>query len=195
MLGALFCIFTCLSVEASAKRHDMSLTNELDKIENFMMVGHEDGWNHCDVIKDTRLKSTFIARGPTFVMDINKLSFFDVASSLSSSSCLLVFFHANNNQSLSRIFEFGWTVVQHRRIALVLTLSGGVNLSWASNTTRLPFMVASEMEDGKRQFLCPMVGEHEPHMQNTICVPSQVSYRHKTIKVGMLGLKPSFFGN
>ena len=128
-------------------------------------------------------------------MSMTELNHLDIIRTFSSSKCLLVSFHANNNHSLSRLIQFGWTAVQHKRLALLLTMGAGVTLKSVRNTTRMPFLVASEVEDGKRQFLCPVVGEHEPRLQNYICHHSYASYKNKTIRVGMIGMRPWFFGN
>ena len=80
----------------------------------------------------------------------------------------------------------------------MLTMGGSINLDSSVNTTKLPFMVAAELqEEGKEQFLCPVVGENEPLFLNVICPHSYTSHEKKTIRAGLFGIHtgPYLYGN
>ena len=44
-----------------------------------------------------------------------------------------------------------------KRLALVLKLGPGMVLDMATNTEKLPFLIAADMENGREQYLCPGV--------------------------------------
>ena len=130
-----------------------------------------------------------------FVMGLNKFDGFDLSSNLASSHCLLVSVEVNKNEGLAAVLKFGWTVVQHKRVALVMKMVSGVTLNEAMNITKLPFLVAAELNGGKEQFLCPVVGEREPHLQNSMCDDNYTSYKDKVIRFGIIGVPPYLYGN
>ena len=170
------------------------LTKNKDHIENYIMNGYGWGWKHCDVLNDLSQQPNFLDESPKFVMDINMLDRFNIRKSLSSSYCLIIFCHVNSNQTLTDLIKFGWSVVQHRRLALVLTLSQGMTLEMATNITKLPFQVAASRAGGKEQFLCPVIGDINPHLQDTRCDVSHSSYKNKTLRVGTFGIPPYMYG-
>ena len=67
----------------------------------------------------------------------------------------------------------------------------GLSLDMATNVTKLPFVIATELWNGQPQFLCPVVGEAEPSLQDSIC---DTSLKDKTIRIGCFGLPPSVYG-
>ena len=187
----------CLSDKAHAQQNDMILTKYRGDIENYIMKGYGRMWKHCDILHDFSepLPPTVLDdETPTFVMDIAKLHTFDIRTTFSSSYCLLISAHVRNNQSLSDLIKFGWSVIQHKRLALALTLGPSVTLDMATNTTKLPFLVAARMEGGKEQFICPVIGVPNPRLQSTKCDKSYISYKDKSLRVGIIGLPPIFYG-
>ena len=117
----------------------------------------------------------------------NKL---DLRCTLSSSHCLLASYHIESQKSLSEIMQFGWEVIKHKRIALILSMAKGITLEMATNTDKLPFLVAARLGSGEKQFLCPVIGKIKPLMQSEMCDISYVSYKFKKLKIGLLGIPP-----
>ena len=61
-----------------------------------------------------------------------------------------------------------------------------------TNTTKLPFPIAAELEEGREQFLCPTVGNMNPSLEQEMCKPSHVTQRGKTLHISLLGIPPHF---
>ena len=183
-------ILLCLSDQGLGQNPDMFLTKNKDHIERFIMNGYGRGWKHCDVIHDNSQQHNIFDEPPRLVMDINMLHTLDIRTTLSSSYCLLISGHVNNNHTLSDLIKFGWSVVQHKRLALVLKLGQGMTLEMATNTTKVPFLIAPRMMDGKEQFLCPVIGEKNPRLQDTKCDGYYSSYKNKSLTVGIFGIPP-----
>ena len=176
---------------SSAANGDMFLARHRDAIENFIMTGYGKGWKNCDIITDAPQGPGFLTSNPLYVMEVDHLKNFDISTSLSSSHCILTSFYVKRNQSLSDLIEFGWATIQHKRLALVLKMGAGLSLDMARNITKLPFVIATELWNGKPQFLCPVVGEAEPHLQDYSCEPS---FKNKILRVACFGLPPNVFG-
>ena len=113
-------------------------------------------------------------------------------SAFSHSSCLLVNYDVRSEASLSALMDFGWEAINHVRMALVIKVYSGTNLEMASNTSNLPFLVISELEDGRAQFLCPVVGEYKPQLVYEMCSASLLHYQNKILRIGLFGTKPDF---
>ena len=187
----------CLSDQTFGQDADVFLTKYRGNIVKYIMKGYGDGWTHCDVIHDvSETKQTnFYDETPSFVMDVDKLHTMDIPRIFSSSFCLLISAHVKSNQSLSDLIKFGWSVVQRKRVALVLEMSDGMNLDMATNITKLPFLVAARLEGGAgEQFLCPIIGDTNPGLQDSNCDSSYISYKDKTLRTGVFGLPPYFYG-
>ena len=172
---------------------NMLLTKYRWEIENYIMTGSTVGGKQCDVIHDLSgpQQPSLFNETPMFVLDIDQLHTLDIQTTFSSSICLLISAHVKTNQSLSDLIKFGWSVVQHKRLALVLKLSPGFTLEMATNTTKLPFLVAARMEEGKEQFLCPVIGEANPRLQNVKCNLTYTSSKNKSLRVAMFGMPPN----
>ena len=66
---------------------------------------------------------------------------------------------------MSALIEFASRVVnKDRRIGMVLELGQGITLDLV-NSTRLPYIIAGQLEDGSEQFLCPTVGSNKATLQ------------------------------
>ena len=174
-----------------------SLGQKLDKfmgehrfqIQNYIMAGYGRGWAHCDTVSMYPLG----VDSPQFIMGFETFYERDIGSALSSSHCLLAAYHIESKESLSAIIEFGWRVLQFKRVALILSMAKGITLDMATNTENLPFLIAAKLEGGGRQFLCPIVGRAKPLMQGHMCDMSQASYRYKKLRVGVFGITPHVF--
>ena len=188
-------VFISLSDQAHGQS-DMFLPKYREDIENYIMTGHAGGWKHCDVIHDISgpQQPNLSDETPMFVVDIDKLHTFDIQTTFSSSNCLLISVHVKSNESLSELIKFGWSVVQNKRLALLLKLTNGLTLDMATNTTKLPFLVAATIEDAGEQFLCPKIGDAQPRLQDSKCDLSYTSYKDKTLRTGVYGLPPYFYG-
>ena len=172
------------------------LTKHQDLIENHMMTGYgKRGSYECDIIQGPKILHDQKTNRPSFVLDIDQLESWDVSSTLASSQCLLVSYHVNSNHSLTALIKFGWTVVQQKRVALVMKMGSGLTLDMAANTTKLPFLVATQLEDGREQFLCPVIGQSIPNHQPSMCNQLQRSCRDKILQVAVFGVPPYFYGD
>ena len=163
-------------------------------IEGYIMNGYGGGWKHCDLIHDTSERVNLSEESLNFVIDTELIHSLDIKTTFSPSSCLLISAHIKSNQSLSEFIKFGWSVIQHKRLALVLKLEPGMTLNMATNTSKMPFLVAATLEDGDEQFLCPVIGEADPRLQHVMCDRSYSSYKDKTLRVGIFGIPPYFAG-
>ena len=170
------------------------LTKYRGDIEGYIMNGYGGGWKHCDLIRDTSEQVNLSEESMNFVIDTELIHSLDIKTTFSPSSCLLISAHIKSNQSLSEFIKFGWSVIQHKRLALVLKLEPGMTLNMATNTSKMPFLVAATLEDGDEQFLCPVIGEADPRLQHVMCDRSYSSYKDKTLRVGIFGIPPYFAG-
>ena len=71
-------------------------------------------------------------------------------------------------------------------------MNSGINLDMLSNTTKLPFLIAADLEEGKEKFICPTVGKRTPLRQEKMCKLSYVSYKEKRLRIALLGIPPHF---
>ena len=165
----------------SVRRHD---------IETYIMSGYGDGWEQCDDLIIPPAHPQVNGRNPSFVADIEILKQIDISSAFSHAHCLLLTAHANDVQTLSQIVQFGWTAVHHKRIGIVLKMESNVTLMMAGNTTKLPFIIGSELNNGSQQFLCPVIGSDQPIIQSTMCGKHYTSLAGKTVAVGAYGHWP-----
>ena len=160
-------------------------------IQDYIMTGHENGWQHCDILSANASPHEGI---PHITRSLENVKSLDTESSFRSSHCLLVIYDVNSNQNLSTLLEFGWKAIRRVRLALVLKMGPGISLDMASNssTFKMPFLVAAELKDGKEQFLCPVVGESEPKLEEQMCSSSYVSHKGKTLRMGIMGIPPYY---
>ena len=180
LLGALFLSDTVLGQSVFLNKHK-------EAIQNYIKTGHEKGWKQCDILSaDTSSHEG----APHVSMDLNKIKNLNVKFSFASSHCLLVTYKVNSKEDLSTLLEFGWTAIQHTRLALVLEMGSGITLDMTKNSTKLPFLIAADLDHGKEQFLCPVLGQHEPRLEQEMCRPSYVSYKDKVLQIGIFGINP-----
>ena len=192
----LSCVILGMMGKTLSQKSDFIITKYRDEIEKYVMKGHGRGWKACNIVHDKSkpIGYNLFDDTPTYVIDMDNLDTFDIQKTFSSSHCLLISAHIRSNQSLSDLIEFGWSVIQRKRLALAISLSPGLTLHMATNTTKLPFLVAARMEGETEQFLCPVIGVANPQPQSSICQESYAFYKDKSLRVGTFGIPPSFYG-
>ena len=183
-LGALFLSNITFGTETR-----MFLDRYRDEIQEYIMTGHEKGWKNCDILSANTSPHD---REPHVSMDLEHIKTLDIKTTFASSSCLLVSYDVEGNESLSTLLDFGWSSFQIVRLALVMKMNSGTNLNMIRNTTKLPFLIAAELEQGKEQFLCPVVGKIAPVLEQEMCDLSHVSYQGKQLRISHIGLPPQF---
>ena len=158
-----------------------------EEIQKYIMTGHEKGWKHCDI-----LSAEYFSYDdqPQMSMDLVKIRAVNIKTTFKFSSCLLVNYNIDSKASLATLIDFGRATIQHIRLALVVKLNKGITLDMITNTTNLAFLIAAELEEGKEQFLCPVVGEMKPMIEGEMCNPSFASYKEKTLRVALFGVPP-----
>ena len=181
-------VLLCVGVILLANQvHGSGLQRHISAIQEYIMAGYGDGWKHCDILSANPEEAGFDEDIPHFGITLEKLLTIDMGSTLSSSHCLLAMYEVNTLQMLASIIEFGWKAIQHKRIALLLKMGSGMTLDQTINTTKLPFLVAAEVENEEEQFICPVIGKVEPLLQEHMCEKSYVSFEKKTLRIGMVG--------
>ena len=131
---------------------------------------------------------------PQITMNLGEIQTLNLKAAFAYSTCLLVHYDVSSSTTLSALFEFGLKAIDHVRLAMVVTMGSGITLEMANNTSNLPFLVAAQLDNGKEQFLCPVVGKREPHVQNSMCDDNFASYKDKTIRFGIIGVPPYLYG-
>ena len=176
------------SDRALGQKQSLLIQKYREPIQNYIMTGQEKGWQHCDILSAYPSYEGV----PQISMTLEKLTELDIKSAFAHSHCLLVNYHIRSESNLSALLDFGWATIQHVRLALLIKMESGITLNMARNTTKMPFLVAAELDHGKEQFLCPFVGETEPRLEQVMCRASYVHYKNKTIRIGLVGTMPEF---
>ena len=184
LLTALGVLLLCLP--SLGQKIDKFLQQHRGNIQDYIMVGHGKGWTGCDVLSS----NSVVDDAPQMIMNFGEFQKLDMRSALSSCHCLLASYHIESQESLSEIIKFGWEVIKHKRIALILSMAKGITLEMATDTYKLPFLVVARLESGEKQFLCPFIGRVKPLMQSNMCDISYVSYKYKKLRIGLLGVPP-----
>ena len=163
------------------------------QIQHYILTGYGEGWQRdCDILSG----STFLAETtPQISMDVDKVNAMNINSAFAFSHCVLVNYDVGDTADLQKLIKFGLEAINHVRIALVLNMGSGITLDMITNTTKLPFLIAGDLELGKEQFLCPVLGESVPRLDNAMCQPSYVSYETKTLRIALMGPPPEFILN
>ena len=151
------------------------------------MTGHEGGWQHCDILSS----NPSINGVPHLSMHLEKIRKIDMKTAFTSSHCLLINYHVNSEDNLSTLIDFGWRAIQHIRLAIIIKMKNGITLNMAKNATKMPFLVAAELDQGQ-EFLCPVLGEIVPRLEKEACKDSYVSYKNKRLQIGLVGVMPDF---
>ena len=181
-----------LAVILSSGAHGvMFMEKHRGAFENYVMMGYGPGWKSCDIISDGSLGHGFLEGDTRFLMEVDQFRNFDISRTLLSSQCVLMTYFVKSNESFSALIELGWNIIQHKRLALALKMGPGLTLNMAKNVTKLPFVIGAELWNGLPQFLCPMTGESEPYLQDSIC---DGSLKDKILRVGYFGIPPIIYG-
>ena len=53
LMHILVVLFCCLGALVLPSKASNQLMQHVTKIENYIMNGYEEGWNHCDLISDS----------------------------------------------------------------------------------------------------------------------------------------------
>ena len=159
-------------------------------IQKFMMTGYENKWKYCDRLSDN---GNYSDNEPQITMNLDKIHMLNLKAAFKYTTCLLVNYDVSSRESLLALLEFGWKAINHVRLAMVVSMRSGITLEMANYTSNLPFMVAAQLDDGKKQFLCPVVGEVKPQFGPSMCKKSFINYKNKKIRYGVFGLPPEFF--
>ena len=157
-------------------------------IEVHIMAGYGGGWKECDLLAISPQEHALQSDTPQFVMDMASLKAFDIRTSFSNYHCLLITAHVGNQRILDEVIEFGWTAVHHKRLGMALRLGSNVTLDMANNITNLPFIIATQLEGGKEQFLFPSLGGDMPKLQPVMSHNPNRAYSGKHINVGLAGV-------
>ena len=177
-------LFFCLP--SLGQKIDDFLQQHKENVQNYIMVGHSKSWTQCDVLSSNSVGDD----APQLLMNFVEFQKLDMRSALSSCHCLLASYHIESQESLSEIMRFGWEVIKHKRVALILSMAKGITLEMATDTDKLPFLVAARLESGGEQFLCPIIGRIKPLIQSDMCEISYVSYKYKKLRIGLFGISP-----
>ena len=190
MLGTL--LLPLLAVILSSGAHGvMFMDKHRGALESYVMTGYGEGWKSCDIISDGSLGHEFQEGDTRFLMEVDQFRNLDISKTLLSSQCVLMTYFVKSNESLSALIELGWTIIQHKRLALALKMGPGLTLNMAKNVTKLPFVIGAELWNGLPQFLCPMTGESELYLQDSIC---DGSLKDKILRVGYFGIQSIIYG-
>ena len=164
-----------------------------DAIQEYIMTGHEKGWQHrCDVLS---ANSFYDEDVPHISMTLDRIQTLNIKTAFENTHCLLVNYDVSSKDSLSTLLKFARIAINHVRLALVMKMQTHIALEalgMAKNISNLPFVIAVKLENGMEAFLCPVVGELKPHLGYEMCKPSYLHYKHKTLRVGLMGIPPEF---
>ena len=158
-------------------------------MQNYLMTGHEMTWHDCDILSANGYSNN---DGPQITMSLEKIETLNLKYVFSSSTCLLISYEISSEDSLSTLLEFGKKAINHIRLALVIKMVAGISLETAKNTSNLGYMIATESKEGLEQFLCPVIAESKPYMEAEMCKPSNLDYKNKALRVGLVGMVPDF---
>ena len=80
------------------------LEQYMEKIQDYIMIGHEKGWRPCNLLSANsyREKST-----PQISMDLDKIGTLNIKSVFSFSHCIFISYHVNSKEDLASLLEFG----------------------------------------------------------------------------------------
>ena len=163
------------------------LLKHKEAIQNYMMAGYESKWQHCDRLSDN---SYYSENEPQITMNLDEIRTLNLKAAFAYSTCLLVHYEVSSRASLSALFEFGRKAINHVRLAIVMTTRSGITLEMANDTSNLPYLVGAQLDNGKEQFLCPVVGEVKPHFGQSMCKKSFITYKNRKIRYGLIGIPP-----
>ena len=85
------------------------LVRHKSAIENFIMIGHSEGWKHCDIISSISVQHRFLdgSAHPHITVNLKRVLDMDLSIVLSSSNCILISYHVESYQSLASLIKLG----------------------------------------------------------------------------------------
>ena len=85
-------------------------------IERFIMIGHGKGWKHCDILSPLSVQDIILdsSAQPQMTVDLKRLLDMNLSIILSSSSCILISYQINSNQSLASLMKLGTILIRHQ---------------------------------------------------------------------------------
>ena len=85
------------------------LVRHKSAIENFIMIGHSEGWKQCDIISSISVQHRFLdsSAQPQITVDLKRVLDMDLSNVLSSSNCILISYHIESYQSLASLIKLG----------------------------------------------------------------------------------------
>ena len=183
-------IFVILALQNHPKLSRGQLINNFlskysNAIETYIMTGYGGGWKSCDILAAGRFKEVLFGENANLHVNIETLVSYDISVTTLASYCLLIVSKVQDVKTLNSIVEFGWKATHYKRIGMVLNLENNVTLSQLKNTTKIPFLIASQFSNDQEQFLCPVVGELEPALQSVMCDQSYTNYKGKLIRISL----------
>ena len=164
------------------------MTKYKDAIQKYIMIGHEEGWKNCDILSANPTDDDV----PQISLKLEEIRRLNINLAFEKTNCLLVNYHVRSTASLLALLEFGWKVINHVRLAFLIKLNSSITLGMATNTSNLPFLVAAELEDDTEQFLCPVVGQSKPRLEDKMCHVSYMDYKYKSLRMSLMGMPPDF---
>ena len=165
------------------------LEQYMEKIQDYIMIGHEKGWRPCNLLSANsyREKST-----PQISMDLDKIGTLNIKSVFSFSHCIFISYHANSKEDLASLVEFGLRAHRQMRVALLIKMKRGISLETSLKDTRLPFMIGAELDNNKIQFNCPILGKSNTGLEPHICNPSYATYKDNVLRIVLYGVRENF---
>ena len=85
------------------------LVKHKSAIEDFIMIGHGEGWKQCDIISSISVQHRFLdsSAQPQITVDLKRVLDMDLSNVLSSSNCILISYHIESYQSLASLIKLG----------------------------------------------------------------------------------------
>ena len=108
-------------------------------IERFIMIGHGKGWKHCDILSPLSVQDIILdsSAQPQMTVDLKRLLDMNLSIVLSSSSCILISYQINSNQSLASLIKLGTILIRHQQFFLLLVPPPHVR-TWYQKQFRTP---------------------------------------------------------
>ena len=169
-------------------QHETFMENYREAIQKYIMTGHGEGWQHCDILSDSPSYNSV----PQITMDLETVETLDVKSAFKYSHCLLIHYEIRSMETLTNLLEFCQEAKNTIRLALWVKLQPALTPEIATSLSNVSFFIAVESENGHISFLCPNVGRIKPIFQHEMCNQSYLDYKNKILRIGLLGIPPEF---
>ena len=137
ILAAIGMLMLCNT--AVGHQHNKFMAKYKDRIQKYIMTGHEEGWKHCDILSPLSVQDTFLdsSAQPQMTIDLKILLDMNLSIVLSSSSCILISYQINSNQSLASLIKLGTILIRHQQFFLLLVPPPHVR-TWYQKQFRTP---------------------------------------------------------